>query len=178
MSRRLTNYKNKIINEVNELYPDVICRYNHRDKGVESFAEYKINKNSKLKNLKKINDFVGDILKIEDIIIRRPVEEDIYIKRNIKRVPGCVYECVIVKSIKENKYYILDINSLNENEINRMSFTKEPNFYIIDISDKSYEIKEDEYIDDDVDLNECNRLLINNEQRALSFKEDKAHYYR
>lgn len=178
MSKRLTNYKNKVIKEVNELYPDVVSRYNFRDKGVGSFEEYKINKNSKLKNLKKVKDFVGDILKIEDIIIRRPVEEDIYIKRNIKRVPGCVYECVIVKSIKENKYYILDINSLNENEINRMSFTKEPIFYIFDISDKSYEIKEDEYIDDDVDLNECNRLLINNEQRALSFKEDKAHYYR
>ena len=177
MSKRLTNYKNKVINEVNELYPDVVSRYNHKDKGVEIWGEYKINKNSKLKNLKTLKDFIGDILKIEDIIIRRPVEDDIYIKRNIKRVPGCVYECVIVKSIKENKYYTLDINSLNENEIERLSYIKGPIFYIFDISKKSYEIKEDEDIDDDVDLNECNRLLINNEQRALSFKEDKTHYF-
>lgn len=180
MSKRLTNYKNKVINEVNELYPNVVCRYTHEDKKIDLWGERITNKKSKLKNLKKLKDFVGDILKIEDIIIRRPVEDDIYIKRNIKKAPYCVYECFIVKSIKENKYYTLDINSLNSKDFEYITLTKEPVFYIYDITNKTYEIKNDENkdIEKDVDYDECYRLLINKEQKAVSFNDyDKGIYY-
>ena len=181
MSKRFTNYKNKVINEINELYPDVVGRYNHKNKGVEIWGGIKnINKNSKLKNLKKLNDFVGDIIKIEDIIIRRPVEDDIFTDE-YKRVsvPYCVYECAIVKSIKENKYYTLDIEFITEKEINKIESIKKPIFYIFDITNNSYKFKDDEDIDYDVDYNECYELLKYNYQNALSIKDiDNSYYFK
>ena len=180
MSKRLTNYKNIVINEINELYPDVIGRYNYKDKEVDGCGVNKINRNSKLKNLRKLSEFVGDILKIEDIIIRRPVKDDIYIDE-YKRVsvPYCVYECAIVKSIKENKYYTLDIEFIKDKEINIIEDIKKPIFYIFDITNNSYKFKDDEDIDYDVDYNECYELLKYNYQNALSIKDiDNSHYFK
>ena len=199
MSKRLTNYKNKVINEVNELYPDVIHRGNYKEKGVESWdrCEYIINKNSKLNNLKSFKNFVGDILKIEDIIIRRPIEEDIYIDdRKEKCVPYCVYECVIVKSIKDNKYYTLNIDCFKEEEITNISYQikrylsnqicldqykdkniTKPEYYIYDITNHLHTVKHYGNMDNDIDFYECERLLRNKDQDARSIDELNETYY-
>lgn len=199
MSKRLTNYKNKIINEVNELYPDVIHRNNYKEKGVESWGgrDYITNKNSKLNNLKSLKYFVGDILKIEDIIIRRPVEEDIINdERNEKWVPYCVYECVIVKSMKENKYYTLNIDCLKKEEIEKIireihgylnnqiclnqykdNNNTKPEYYIYDITNHLHTVKNYVNMEKDIDFYECDRLLRNKDQNALSIDEYFESYY-
>ena len=188
MSKRLTNYKNKIINEVNELYPDII---NDKEKGGDycmgGLNQRVINKKSKLKNLKELKFFVGDILKIEDIIIRRPVEDDIYIDDVIgKIVPYYIYECVIVKSIRENKYYTLNIDCLKQEEIkyivneiegyliskNKNKNTIKPDFYIYDITNHLYLLKLYKDMENDVDFNECYRLLRNEYQNSKSLYDD------
>lgn len=188
MSKRLTNYKNKVINEVNELYPDII---NDKEKGGDycmgGLNQRVINKKSKLKNLKELKFFVGDILKIEDIIIRRPVEDDIYIDDVIgKIVPYYIYECVIVKSIKENKYYTLNIDCLKQEEIkyivneiegyliskNKNKNTIKPDFYIYDITNHLYLLKLYKDMENDVDFNECYRLLRNGYQNSKSLYDD------
>ena len=185
MSKKLINYKIKVIDEVNELYPDVVNDDNYKEKGGDYMGglnQRVINKKSKLKNLKELKFFVGDILKIEDIIIRRPVEDDIYIDDVIgKIVPYYIYECVIVKSIRENKYYTLNIDCLKQGEIiyivneihsylinKKKKNTTKPDFYIYDITNHLYLLKLYKDMDNDVDFNECYKLLRNEYQKSTS----------
>ena len=177
MSKRLTNYTNKILNEVNITYSDVISPEKARKRNISYVYDRRINYESRLNSVKRLKYFVGDILRIEDIIMRRPIEGDEYDKNGELYIPFCVYECVIVKSIRENKYYALNIDFLTIKDIEYIINSPRNSIYIYDITNHLHTLKRNEDIEDDVDYMECYKLLNNSYQDAKSIYDENNNYY-
>lgn len=143
MSKKV--FINKVIEEVNEKYKQTIIK----NKIVEG---YKMNLKSRLINIKDIKDFKGDVLRIEEIIIRNPRYYDV---DDNKMLPKDIYECLIVKSTNDNKYYKLSFKDFKEEYLkeiienkDKIINNKRKHYYIYDIKNN-----ESDDIDYKVDMN-------------------------
>ena len=147
-----TKFINKVKEEINEKY-NKVCNKKELEKNYKiKYIDNYMNKESKLNDLKEMKDFKNDVLKIENIMIREPIEDDIYreIDDNFNviclEVPEVVYECLIVKSKNDNKYYKLSLTDFKEEYLKEMIKNKDlimnnkrKHYYIIDIKDNEYD---------------------------------------
>lgn len=143
-----TKFINKVKEEINEKYNKVCNKKELEKKYKIKYIDNYMNKESKLNDLKEMKDFKNDVLKIENIMIRNPIEDDIYkeIDDNFNviclEVPEVVYECLIIKSTNDNKYYKLSLTDFKEEYLKEMIKNKDlimnnkrKHYYIIDIKD-------------------------------------------
>jgi len=149
MNKKL--FINKVKQEINDKYNKVCNK-----KGIEN--KYIINYESRLKDIKEIKDFKRDVLRIEEIMIRDPIEDDL--KVNCLEVPEIVYECLIVKSTNNNKYYKLSFTDFKEEYLKDIIENKDfiinnkrKHYYILDIKNKIEYDYETDIIDYNVILN-------------------------